>query len=249
MSELLEIRECTTLDHLAECVNLQREVFALPEVELSPVRHFIVTRNAGGFTLGAFDGEKLAGFTLSVPAYLRGERAYYSHMTGVRPEYQSHGLGAKLKWAQRNRALAEGVKYIKWTFEPIKARNAYFNLEKLGATVREYQVNFYGTDYAAEPGSGKQIGLQSDRLFAEWELDSAKVNGLAAGERFIETREPQAEIETVNDWTTLVEFDPAAALELQLLIRGKFEAAFASGLIGGGFRRDDEKPVYLLYSE
>lgn len=249
MSELLEIRECTTLDELAECVNLQRDVFALPEVELSPVRHFIVTRNAGGFTLGAYDGRRLVGFTLSVPAYLRGERAYYSHMTGVRPEYQSHGVGAKLKWAQRERALAEGVRYIKWTFEPIKARNAYFNLEKLGATVREYQVNFYGTDYAVEPGSGKQIGLQSDRLFAEWELDSPKVKALAAGEGFVDTREPQAEIETVNDWTTLVGSDPAAALELQLTVRERFVAAFGKGLIGRGFRRDDEHPAYLLYSE
>lgn len=249
MSDLLEIRECTTLDELAECVVLQREVFELPEVELSPVRHFIVTRNAGGFTLGAYDGARLAGFTLSVPAYLRGQRAYYSHMTGVRPEYQSHGVGAKLKWAQRTRALAEGVRYIKWTFEPVKARNAYFNLEKLGASVREYQVNFYGTDYAVDPASGKQIGLQSDRLFAEWELDSLKVNTLAAGERFVEGREPQETIETVNDWTTLIESDPAAALELQLGVRNRFVDAFARGLVGRGFRRDDEHPAYLLYGE
>ncbi len=249
MSDLLEIRECTTLDELAECVVLQREVFELPEVELSPVRHFIVTRNAGGFTLGAYDGARLAGFTLSVPAYLRGQRAYYSHMTGVRPEYQSHGVGAKLKWAQRTRALAEGVRYIKWTFEPVKARNAYFNLEKLGASVREYQVNFYGTDYAVDPASGKQIGLQSDRLFAEWELDSLKVNTLAAGERFVEGREPQEAIETVNDWTALIESDPAAALELQLGVRNRFLDAFARGLVGRGFRRDDEHPAYLLYGE
>ena len=170
MTVELEIRECTTLEHLGECVDLQREVFALPEVELSPVRHFVVTRNAGGFTLGAYDGDRLAGYVLSVPAFLRGERAFYSHMTGVRAEYQSLGVGARLKWAQRERALSEGVKYIKWTFEPVKARNGYFNLEKLGAIVCEYQRNFYGTDYAVSPESGRQIGLQSDRLFAEWHL-------------------------------------------------------------------------------
>ena len=78
------IRECTTLDELAECVALQREVFALPEIEISPVRHFIVTRNAGGFTLGAFADDQLIGFVLSVPAYLRGERAFYSHMSLLR---------------------------------------------------------------------------------------------------------------------------------------------------------------------
>src|SRR5437016_4824417 len=94
----IEIRECTTLGELAECVELQRDVFALPEVELSPVRHFIVTRNAGGFTLGAYDGDRLAGFVLSIPAFLHGEQAFYSHMTGVRAEYQGHGIGGKLKW-------------------------------------------------------------------------------------------------------------------------------------------------------
>ena len=126
MGNEIEIRECVTLEELAECVQVQREVFALPEAELSPVRHFVVTKNAGGFALGAYDGERLAGFVLSVPAFLRGERAFYSHMTGVRPEYQSFGIGAKLKWAQRTRALAEGVKYIKWTFEPVKAAKCLF---------------------------------------------------------------------------------------------------------------------------
>ena len=121
MNKEIEIRECTAIEDLAECVQIQREVFALPEAELSPVRHFVVTKNAGGFVIGAYDGDRLAGFVLSVPAFLRGERAFYSHMTGVRQEFQSYGIGAKLKWAQRTRALTEGVKYIKWTFEPVKA--------------------------------------------------------------------------------------------------------------------------------
>src|SRR5215203_2745907 len=127
MENEIQIRECLTVDEFAECVRLQSDVFALPEAELSPVRHLVVTKNAGGFALGAYDGDKLAGFVLSVPAFLRGESAFYSHMTGVRPEYQLAGIGARLKWAQRDRSLAMGVKYIKWTFEPVKARNAYFN--------------------------------------------------------------------------------------------------------------------------
>ena len=249
MKKDLEIRECTTLEELSECLNLQREVFDLPEVELSPVRHFVVTKNAGGFTLGAYDGDRLAGYVLSVPAFMRGERAFYSHMTGVRKEYQSTGVGRQLKWAQRERALAEGVKYIKWTFEPVKARNGYFNLEKLGAIVSEYQRNFYGTDYAASPESGKQIGLQSDRLFAEWQLESEKVKSLAAGDQWMETRTPEAEIEIVNDWNSLVESDPQAGLDLQLRVREQFEAAIAKGLHAGGFIRDDKHPRYLLFSK
>ncbi|HQX54882.1 MAG TPA: GNAT family N-acetyltransferase [Pyrinomonadaceae bacterium] len=247
MTVKLDIRECTTLEQLGECVDLQREVFALPEVELSPVRHFVVTKNAGGFTLGAFDGDRLAGYVLSVPAFLRGEKAFYSHMTGVRSEYQSLGVGARLKWAQRERALSVGVKYIKWTFEPVKARNGYFNLEKLGAIVSEYQRNFYGTDYAVAPESGKQIGLQSDRLFAEWDLESEKVRALGNGEKYVTPGEPEAEVRIIDDWPTLVEGDPAAALELQLRVRREFEAAFADGLVGRAFRRDPHQPAYLLY--
>lgn len=247
MQNEIEIHECATLEQLAECVQLQRDVFQLPEVELSPVRHFIVTKNAGGFTLGAYDGDRLAGFVLSVPAFVRGEHAFYSHMTGVRAEYQSHGIGAKLKWAQRLRALAEGVKYIKWTFEPLKARNAYFNLEKLGAIVAEYEPNFYGVDYTTAPDA--KIGLASDRLIAEWHLESPKVVALAAGEKFIDDRQPDAEIVITNDWAGLVAADPAAALAEQLRIRGEFQAAFASGSTGRAFRRDAERPAYLLYKD
>ena len=249
MDKEIEIRECETLDQLAGCVDLQREVFALPEVELSPVRHFVVTKNAGGFTLGAWDGDKLAGFVLSVPAVVRGERAFYSHMTGVRTEYQSHGIGAKLKWAQRQRALADGVKYIKWTFEPVKSRNAYFNLEKLGAVVLEYEPDFYGVDYTTAAHTGKNIGLASDRLFAEWRLESPKVVALAAGEKYVEPGEPDAEVRLMSDWAALVEADPEAALAEQLRIRREFETAFADGLVGRGFRRDVTHPAYLLYKD
>lgn len=244
MGHNIEIRECVTLDQLADCVDLQREVFALPEVELSPVRHLVVTRNAGGFTLGAYDDERLVGFVLSVPAFMRGQRAFYSHMTAVHAEYQSYGIGGRLKWAQRSRALSDGVKHIKWTFEPVKSRNAYFNLEKLGAIVSEYEVNFYGVDYTTAPG--EKIGLASDRLFAEWHLASDKVEALAAGERFVEAREVTARIRIMPDWFGLVGDDPEAALAEQIRIRGEFHAAFADGLIGRGFERDDAQPAYLL---
>lgn len=250
MSKVIEIRECVTLDEMAECVQLQRDVFALPETELSPVRHLIVTKNAGGFVLGAYDGEGLAGFVLSVPAFLRGEQAFYSHMTGVRPQYQSLGIGARLKWAQRERALADGVKYIKWTFEPIKARNAYFNLEKLGATISEFQENFYGIDYGTAPEvAGKKFGLASDRLFAEWHLESEKVVALAAGEKFVEPRAPTANILIMNNWLDLVASDPEKAKAEQLRIREEFTTAFGFGMICRAFYRDDERPAYLLYKD
>jgi len=240
----IEIRECTTLDELAACVDLQREVFTLPEIEISPVRHFVVTKNAGGFALGAFAEGKLVGFVLSVPAFLRGEKAFYSHMTAVRSAFQSFGIGQRLKWAQRSRALELGVSLIKWTFEPVKARNAFFNLEKLGAIVTEYHENFYGTDYS----SSRTIGLASDRLFAEWHLESPKVTALAEGREYVEVSEPRQTIKIMNNWHALVESDIERAIAEQKRIRREFETAFEQGLIGRGFRRDDVSPEYLLYA-
>lgn len=248
MDKTIQIRECTSLEELSACVNLQRQVFALPEIEISPVRHFVVTKNAGGFILGAYADRELVGFVLSVPAFLRGEKAFYSHMTAVRSDLQGFGVGARLKWGQRRRALELGVEYVKWTFEPWKARNAYFNLEKLGAEMREYERDFYGVDYTTAAQSQKNIGLASDRLFAEWHLTSPKVEALAAGERFEETREVRAEVEVPNDWLEIVERDPDGALKIQSRIRGDFESAFAQGLVARGFARDENTPRYLLYS-
>lgn len=249
MNEDVEIRECTSLDELAACVDLQREVFALPEIEISPVRHFVVTKNAGGFILGAYSGGELVGFVLSVPAFLRGEKAFYSHMTAVRATFQSFGIGAKLKWSQRARSLELGVKYVKWTFEPWKARNAFFNLEKLGAQITEYQENFYGIDYATASTGGKEIGLASDRLFCEWHLESPKVVALAAGERYTEPDEPARRITVTPDWSGLVAADPEAALAEQTRLRGEFLPAFAEGLVCRGFVRDETSPQYLLYKK
>lgn len=251
MAEDIEIRECTTLEEMAACVDLQRTVFALPEIEISPVRHFVVTKNAGGIILGAFSDGEMIGFVLSVPAFLRGEKAFYSHMTAVRADFQSLGVGARLKWEQRTRALELGVNCIKWTFEPWKARNAYFNLEKLGAVVSEYQPNFYGTDYSTAMQTSGKIGLASDRLFAEWHLESPKVEALASGNKVGEQREPAAVIFIMIDWLDLVEHDPAKALEQQERIRREFQEAFARGLVGREFVRswDDVPPMYLLYDD
>ena len=243
----IQIRECRTLNELAACVDLQREVFALPEIEISPVRHFVVTRSAGGFTLGAYSGTELVGFVLSVPAFLRGEKAFYSHMTAVRATFQGSGIGARLKWAQRERALALGVRSIKWTFEPVKARNAFFNLETLGAVVTEYEENFYGIDYSTSPEL--KIGLASDRLFAEWHLESEKVVALSKGDEFVNSGEPIREIAVPGNWNGLVSSDPAAALAEQLRVRAEFQSAFAEKLVGRGFVRDDTEPRYLLYEK
>jgi predicted GNAT superfamily acetyltransferase len=147
------------------------------------------------------------------------------------------------------KALALGVKFVKWTFEPWKARNAYFNLEKLGAILSEYQPNFYGIDYATYSTSGVPIGLASDRLFAEWHLESEKVIKLSKGEQYVETETPELEIIVTPDWAELVARDSNDAIAEQKRLKTEFELAFESGLVGRGFKRDATSPAYLLYKK
>ncbi|HEX8286952.1 MAG TPA: GNAT family N-acetyltransferase [Pyrinomonadaceae bacterium] len=245
----IDIREVTTVEELQGCVDLQREVFAVPDLENSPVRHLIVTKNAGGFTLAAFDGEKMVGFVLSVPMFKGAERAFYSHMTAVAREYQNYGIGAQLKWAQRERALNEGVNYIKWTFQPVQARNAFFNLERLGATIQVYAPNFYGTDYSTSAEQDSVKGIDSDRLFADWILDSPKVVALSKGESYEEKGAVVKTISIPADWNHLVVADTARAVGEQERVKREFQAAFADGLICKGFERNETEPKYLLYRE
>jgi predicted GNAT superfamily acetyltransferase len=245
----ITIREMMTVEELTDCVALQREVFASPDLEISPVRHLIVTRYAGGWTLGAFVGEKLVGFVLSVPMFRGAERAFYSHMTAVRQEFQNLRIGARLKWAQRERALREGINYIKWTYQPVQARNAFFNLERLGVVVRTYMPNFYGTDYSTSAEQNQIIGLDSDRLYAEWHLDAPKVVALSKGEKFVETGKPARTIEIPNGWNNLVAANPEKAVAEQTRVKEEFRKAFAEGLVCKGFERSETNPRYLLFEE
>src|SRR5918997_3431454 len=191
----LVVRECTTVEEFDACVRLQREVFGLPDMEISPRRHLIVSRSAGGWVLGAFEGARLVGFVLHLAA-ARGQEIFgYSHMMAVAASHQNRGVGALLKWAQRERAVAEGRGFIKWAFEPLRARNAYFNLVRLGVCVRTYEVNYYGTDYATQAAEqGRHQGLDSDRLVAEWDLRSPRVGALARREEPPAAGQPAAAV-------------------------------------------------------
>jgi predicted GNAT superfamily acetyltransferase len=250
-SDGVVIRECVSVAEFDACVRLQREVFALPDIEISPRRHLIVSRGAGGWTLGAFDGARLVGFVHHLVAvYDRDRIGGYSHMMAVAADFQNRGLGARLKWAQRERAIREGRDFIKWTFEPCRARNAHFNLNRLGATVRTYAANFYGTDYTTIGGEfARPYGIDSDRVIAEWHLRSPRVESLARAERLQQDAPAEATVEIPPDWSALVSEDPARAREELLRVRREFQHALASGLVCSGFERDATRPRYLFYRE
>src|SRR5215813_4462067 len=184
-------------------------------------------------------------------AAVRGKEIFgYSHMMAVAAEYQNYGIGAQLKWAQRARALSEGRDFIKWTFEPTRARNAHFNLNRLGVVVREYAVNFYGTDYGTNPAekAAGVFGMDSDRLFASWELKSPRVETLS---QRADSLLPAAErtIEIPGEFSALVKRDPQTGKREALRIREEFLAALADGFVCRAFERDPESPRYLFYRE
>ena len=249
----ITIRECTSIEELDLCVLLQRDVFGLPDLEISPRRHLIVSRQAGGWTLGAFDEDRLVGFVHHLTGVSNGNEVFgYSHMMAVDRQYQNKGVGARLKWSQRARALEEGRDFIKWTWDPMQARNAHFNLNRLGVTVSSYGENFYGTDYPTPVVAQREPlpGIDSDRLFAGWQIRSDRVERLGKGESVPIAAAPAARISIPSDWTKLLKSDPYRAKEELLRTRAEFQENFDKGLVCAGFERGDGKsgaPQYLFY--
>jgi predicted GNAT superfamily acetyltransferase len=246
----IQIRECTTIEEFDSCVALQKEAFGLPDLEISPRRHLIVSRQAGGWTLAAFAGERMVGFVHHLAAVRPNNEVYgYSHMMAVAKDYQNKGIGAQLKWAQREKALAEGRTFIKWTWDPMQSRNAHFNLNRLGVTVDTYIDNFYGTDYFADPTQAEDglPGLQSDRLVARWDLKSPRVVALGSGSMPVLEAQPVASVAIPAEWSVLVKRDTQAARDVQARVRSEFKEQFAKGLVCAALERVDQESRYLLF--
>jgi predicted GNAT superfamily acetyltransferase len=170
MSEAIMVRKCERLEEFHLCVDLQREIWGEEDLEVEPATMFVVASHTGGQVLGAFDGDRLVGYTMAVVGLRDGVVYLHSHMTGVRDAYRNRGVGRMLKLFQRDEALGRGIRRIIWTFDPLEIRNAHFNLNRLGAICREYHENLYGITT-----SPLHRGIPTDRLVAEWHLDSARV--------------------------------------------------------------------------
>jgi predicted GNAT superfamily acetyltransferase len=242
------IRECTTIEEFDGCLSLQREAFGLPDLELSPRRHLIVSRQAGGWTLGAFVAERMVGFVHHLAAVHGDNKIFgYSHMMAVAKDYQNKGVGARLKWAQRERALSEGRRLIKWTWDPMQSRNAHFNLNRLGVVVNTYAENFYGIDYSTDSSIKEGLGLPSDRLFGTWNIDSDRVRALASGAAAPVEAKPVVTVAIPAQWSALVKSEPQRASAEQARVREEFKKALDQGLICAGLERGEDYSKYLLF--
>ncbi len=237
------IRPCETVDEFASCVVLQKEIWGYPDHEVYPARMFLNISRTGGHVLGAFtDKGPMAGFVVSVPAWRKQHKYFYSLLLGVLPEHENQGLGRMLKVVQRKAALREGIQYIEWTFDPLRAKNAHFNIVRLGAIVRRYCPDYYGPVL-----SKLQRRLPSDRLIAEWPLKSARVSKALAGKKPRSARKAaSAEVAIPLDLDALVSRRATRAREWQSYVRASLQDCFARKLAITGFERTDTEARYVL---
>ena len=218
----MNVRALSGHEEFAEAVRLQKVIWGFDDLELLPVRFFIVASRIGGQTLGAFDGSRMAGFLLAIPGIKKdGTQYLHSHMLGVLSEYRDAGVGNKLKLAQREDALARGIPLIEWSFDPFEAKNAYFNLERLGAIVRNYVPDMYGV--RTNP---IDRGLPTDRCIAEWWI----------------AEQPREKISAV----ARVSLPPVKTRESQEVLGRELQRHFADGLAVTGFERAGDSGTYLL---
>jgi predicted GNAT superfamily acetyltransferase len=228
---------------------LQRQIWGFEDVDLIPLRLFVVASKIGGQVYGAFDGAHLVGFCMAIPGVKPGGKIYlHSHMLGVLAEYRNTGVGRTLKLTQRDDALARGIDLIEWTFDPLEIKNAFFNMERLGAIVRRYVPNQYGT--TSSPLHG---GLPTDRCIAEWWIAGPRVRSVLAGRRFESDagRSPEASsiderISIPADIATIRANDPACARDIQQKVSEQFRVAFDRGLAVIGFEKSEQAGTYLL---
>jgi predicted GNAT superfamily acetyltransferase len=246
-SSSILIRSCRGFEELAACVELQVDVWGYLDRDVVPRRVFTVAQKIGGQVIGAFDTappgvnpegdpDNLVGFAMSLPG-ISGVHPYlHSHMLAVNPHYRNQGIGRRLKLFQREEALGRGIGRMEWTFDPLEIKNSFLNIVKLGAIVRRYASNFYGVTSSRLHGQ-----IPTDRLYAEWWLESDWVRSILGGKA---AASPAIEQEIsvphqIAHWRHSP-LDQGRVLDIQSRNREHFEKAFARQLAVIGFRIDPE---------
>lgn len=270
----MTIRPLTTLEDCRKVAELEKHVWGYTDAEdVVPPPVLIVSIKRGGILLGAFDEhDEMVGFVYSIPGFKDGRPMQWSHMLGVVASHRSSGLGARLKLAQREAALAMGIDLIEWTYDPMQAMNAHLNFARLGVVVEEYEENIYGTS-----SSPLHAGTPTDRFVAEWRLREPHVerrifgSGLRVRDGSLATapvvnpsREAKQWIEPGNqdlslqDRRVLVEIPtgftemmtdaPSLALEWRMATREIFQTYFGRGYRAVDFflSREARRGQYLL---
>jgi len=170
------IRDLQSFEDLLQVKAVEKEVWGMADEDSLPMTLAVALHAAGSVFVGAFDGPRLVGFAFGFIGREHGEPAIHSHMLAVLDPYRQHDLGLRLKLAQRDRALAMGIREMTWTFDPLQSRNAHFNLAKLGVVSDSYKIDFYG------PETSSMLHRNgTDRLWVRWMLDSPRVRTRLGG--------------------------------------------------------------------
>ena len=234
----IEIRHCSSIPEYEECVGVEHATWG--EGLAVPSAIFVVAHETGGQVIGAFDRGQMIGFTLAIAGVRHGKTFLHSHMTAVLPDYRDQGIGRRLKLFQRQDALRRGIDLIEWTFDPLRFRNAHFNFERLGAVARRYIPNCYGIT-----ASPLHAGLPTDRLVAEWWLNSVRVKSVLADSP-LPAREPIARISLPASLDERRANDSEAALRIQAQARTQFGKLFSEGYVATGLESQDASTHYIL---
>ncbi|MGH9873100.1 MAG: hypothetical protein ACRD9S_11645 [Pyrinomonadaceae bacterium] len=263
------------ISEMREVESLQKEVWACDDRDLVPLTMLAASKEVGAILVGAFDGLCLVGFAYSFVGFENAHPVQHSHMLAVRPSYRNFNLGYKLKLVQRERALAQGITRMTWTFDPLQSLNAHFNFSKVGVLADQYKVNFYGEETSSFL---HQIGAGTDRLWVSWPLDSQRVRDkmetvtswketldaeptvslVRVGAENVPHRtelsevlgQEQLYVEIPADINKLQRTSPELAASWREVTRWAFTEAIASGYLVeefyGGSRRDQSVGIYLL---
>ena len=271
MSAETRIRPARARSDYEACVALQRQVWGLVDLEITPAIQLIATIHAGGLLLVAEEvNARIVGFAYAFPAIGEGAAHLHSDMLAVLPEARGRGLGLRLKWAQREEARRRGISLLTWTFDPMQAHNASLNLRHLGAIGIEFRPDFYGTT-----SSPLHHGLPTDRLLVRWELDSPRVRqrattgpsaeggasaprinevawcegGPVSGAPRLDLDAPELRLDIPADWNALCRVAPKEAAAFQAHVAAAFQAYLARGYVASGFSPSTTGPFYLLRRE
>lgn len=238
---MISVRTISEISDLREAVRLQKVIWGFEDLELLPVRLFVVAQRVGGQTMAAFDDDKMVGFLIAVPGIKTdGTHYLHSNMMGVLAEYRNLGVGRQLKLAQREEAMARGIGMIEWTFDPLELKNAFFNVQRLGAVVERYVLNQYGITSSALHG-----GLPTDRCIASWHLQSERVVNVVGGQA-----PPPVEIveriEVPNAIGLIRREQPAEARAIQASVSERFLEFLRRDLYVATVERGETHGAYLF---
>jgi len=256
----ITIRDIESVAQMKALEKLQQDVWGWDDLDTTPLMDFIILRELGGTLIGAFDGDRLVGFAFGFLGRHDERVVFHSHMLAVHPSYREHGIGLRLKLAQRASAIERGFEHITWTFDPLQSTNGHLNFRKLGVVASGYKINFYGT----QSSSPLHRHIGTDRLWVDWFLNSKRVatrlkvrqendaaianvdrliqvgaDGLAVARPVSGLRCKPVLIEVPDKIATLQRHNPDSARAWRDSTRAAFVNALESGYVVEDFLRND----------